>query len=115
MTARVEVLWLRALRVADARGLLPANKSALTPAELAAAVARHGDDRLVRLVEGWYYPASYGRASGALSDDEAGRLVALLEAEFARAEIAPPELALPPVKKSPRRRDDCQLCGAPIS
>jgi hypothetical protein len=110
-----EALWLRALHVANARGLLPANRSPLTPGELAAEVARRGEDRLAHLVDGWYYPASYGHARGVLSDEEAGRLVALLEAGIAQAEISPPEIALPAVENpSPDRATDCELCGSPL-
>jgi len=116
VTAMAEALWLRALHVADARGLLPANRSPLTPGELAAAVARRGEDRLARLVDGWYYPASYGRVRGVLSDEEAGRLVAALEAEIAPAEIAPAEIALPAVENPPAHRErDCELCGFPLT
>ena len=111
-----EALWLRALQVADARGLLPASRSALTPGELAAEAARRGEDRLARLVNGWYYPASYGRVRGVLSDDEAGHLVAALEAEIALAETAPAKIALPAAESPPaRRKTRCQLCGLPLS
>ncbi len=114
-----EALWLRALRVAEARGLLPAHRTTLTPGELATEVARRGEDRLARLVDGWYYPASYGRVRGVFSDEEANRLVAALEAEIApakiaRDELAPAEIALPAVEKSPAQREtDCELCGFP--
>ncbi len=111
MIEMADALWLRALQAADARGLLPANRSPLTPGELAAAVARRGEDRLTRLVDGWYYPASYGRIRGVLSDEEACRLVADLEAEIVLAETAPREIARPaPV----RRETDCELCGFPL-
>lgn len=116
MTAPAEALWLRALRVAAARGLLPANRSRLTPGELAAEVARRGEDRLVRLVGGWYYPASYGHVRGMLSEEEAGRLVTSLEAEIASAEVAPAEIALPSREAPPvRRQRDCELCGSPLT
>ena len=116
MIAMAEALWLRALRVADARGLLPANKSSLTPGELAVEVARRGEDRLVRLVDGWYYPASYGRARGVLTDEEASRLVASLEAEIALEEIALTEIALPAVENPPAHRETyCELCGFPLT
>ncbi len=111
-----EALWLRALHVADARGLLPANRSRLTPGEIAAEVARRGEDRLGRLVDGWYYPASYGRVRGVLSDEEASRLVAALEEELALAKIAPAEIALPAVQNLPAHREtDCELCGFPLT
>ena len=114
MSALAEALWLRALHAADARGLLPANRAPLTPGELAAEVARRGEDRLARLVEGWYYPASYGRVRGVLSDAEASRLVAALEAQIALGEIAPAEIALPAVENPPAQRGtDCELCGFP--
>jgi hypothetical protein len=111
-----ETLWLRALHVVDARGLLPSNKASLTPAELAAEAAQRGEDRLTRLVDGWYYPASYGRVRGMLSDKEAGRLVAALEAERALAEIASATTAQPAAEK-PRaqRKMDCELCGFPLT
>jgi len=116
MTELTEALWLRALHVADARGLLPAMRFPLTPGELAAEAARRGEDRLTRLVDGWYYPASYGRGRGVLSDEEANRLVASLEAEIAPAEIARPEITLPQVESPPPHRDtDCDLCGFPIT
>ncbi len=121
MTAIVEALWLRALQVVRARGLLPANKTALTPGELAAEVERRGEDRLTRLVDGWYYPASYGRVRGWLSDEDAGRLVAELEAENALAEAVPAQTApakiAPPVIADPpaRRETNCELCGVPVS
>lgn len=121
MTAVAEALWLRALHVADARGLLPAHRSSLTPGELAAEVARRGEDRLARLVDGWYYPASYGRVHGVLSDEEANRLVAALETEIALAEIAPveiapAEIALTAVENPPAHRETkCELCGFPLT
>ncbi|HZW53097.1 MAG TPA: hypothetical protein VFF00_03635 [Candidatus Elarobacter sp.] len=111
MSAAAEALWLRALHAAHARGLLPPKSSGLTPAEVAAAVAQRGEDRLARLVQGWYYPTSYGRAAGALSDDEASRLVAALEAE-----VVPVEVALAPVavRPPPARPKNCELCGFPL-
>jgi hypothetical protein len=110
VTATVAALWSRALRAADARGLLPPNRSGLTAAELAAEAARRGDDRLAQLVDGWYYPRSYGRVRGALSDEEANRLVAALEAEIARPEIALPVAQNPPTS----RLMLCELCGSPL-
>lgn len=113
MNAAAVAIWLRALRAADARGLLPPKRSGLTPGELAAEVARHGEDRLLRLVQGWYYPTSYGRVRGALSDEEADRLVAALEAEVVPVEIAPP----PPVAEQPPPpppQMNCELCGFPV-
>lgn len=111
MNAAAAGLWLRALRAVDARGLLPATKSALTPAELAAAVARHGEDRLTRLVQGWYYPTSYGRAAGALTDDDASRLVAALEAEVVVVAVPPAPVTKPP---PPVRTSNCEMCGFPL-
>ena len=113
MNAIAEALWLRALQVADARGLLPANRSSLTPGELAAVVARRGEDRLARLVNGWYYPTSYGGVRGVLSDEEASRLVAALEAEVAppRASRAATSVENPPV----HRQAYCDLCGFPVT
>lgn len=115
MTTPADALWLRAVRAAGARGLLPANRSPLTPGELAAEVARRGEDRLARLVRDWYYPASYGRISGMLSDQEAARLVAGLEAEVALAQVTSPALAQPAVDKpAPHRKMECELCGSPL-
>jgi len=104
-------LWLRALQAVDARGLLPPAKSALTPAELAAAVARHGEDRLTRLVQGWYYPTSYGLVTGALTDDEASRLVAALEAEVVVVAVPPAPVVEPPPTP---RQNNCEMCGFPL-
>jgi hypothetical protein len=116
VTAPAEALWLRAVRVADVRGLLPVDRPRLTPGELAAEVARRGEDRLALLVGGWYYPASYGGVRGVLSDEEAGRLVAALEAEIVVAETAPAEIAFPAVEKPPARHEpDCELCGLPLT
>jgi hypothetical protein len=112
--ATAEALWLRAVRAADARGLLPTMRSRLTPAELAAEVARRGENRLVRLVHGWYYPRSYGRVSGALSDEEAARLVTELEAEIVQTKPAAtsttPATEVRPIP-GPMR---CDLCRAPL-
>ncbi len=114
MTVTIATLWLRAVGAADARGLLPANRSRLTPRELAAEAMRRGDDRLTRLVDGWYYPTSYGGVRAALTDEEAGRLVASLEADLAPAEGALRQAA-PPVRERPTRRlVSCQLCGFPM-
>jgi hypothetical protein len=114
VTVATAALWLRAVHAADARGLLPTNSARLTPRELAAEAARRGDDRLIRLVDGWYYPTSYGRVRATLSDDEADGLVASLEADVTRAEEAPPEIA-PPVRARPAHRImSCQLCGGPV-
>jgi len=104
-------LWLRAVHAAGARGLLPPKRADLTPAELAAEVGERGEDRLLRLVEGWYYPSSYGHAAGALSDDEAARIVAALEAEVVDVVIPPVPVAQPP---PPRRARSCELCGLPL-
>ncbi|MBV8582094.1 MAG: hypothetical protein JOZ86_15830 [Candidatus Eremiobacteraeota bacterium] len=76
-----EALWRRALLAVAARGLVPTKAAALTPAELARAARDAGDDRLVQLVEGFYYPARYGDTAGALSDDDALRLVVALESD----------------------------------
>lgn len=112
MIARTEALWLRALRAADARGLLPANEARYTPAELASEAARRGDDRLAQFVDGWYYPASFGRIGGVLSDDDAGRLVAALETDVAGVAFA----SVPPVEDPPRlRKIECDLCGSPVA
>lgn len=110
MTATAAALWLRALNAVGQRGLLPANRSRFTPAELAAEAARRGEDRLARLVDGWYYPTSYGHIRGALSYEEANRLVAALEADLARAETALPTAEHPPAFRVPR----CVLCGFPV-
>jgi hypothetical protein len=112
VTAGPAALWLRALRAADARGLLPFSRAGLTPAELAAEVAQRGEDRLVRLVNGWYYPISYGQVRGALSDEEADRLVSELEAEVApRPAIRTPSAVEEP---PPFRLRRCDLCGVPL-
>jgi len=119
VTATAEALWSRALHVAQARGLLPVHRASLTPGEVAAEVARRGEDRLARLVDGWYYAASYGRARGALSDEEAVRLVAALEAgigqhAIASEDVSPAETATPASETPSRKRGvDCELCGAP--
>ena len=99
-----EALWTRALRAADARGLLPAKRSSLTPRELAAVAAQRGEDRLALLVENWYYPASYGRTDGMLSNAQAGRLVDDLEAEAARIESARVDRGREPVLQPPPSR-----------
>ena len=111
MTASHAAVWLRAVHAAGALGLLPAKPAGLTPAELAAEVEQRGEDRLARLVAGWYYPTSYGRAAGALSDEEAFRLVASLEAEVVEVPIPPAPVAPP---APPRRPRNCELCGLPL-
>jgi hypothetical protein len=118
MSAADESLWSRAVAAARARGLLPGFKSPLTPRELAYEAARRGEDRLMQLVNGWYYPASYGRVRGMLSDDEARRLVAALEAESTAAAKAAAETpAAPAAVETPpaHRKKACQLCGFPLS
>jgi len=105
------VLWLRAVHAASARGLLPLAASGLTPAELAAEVERRGEERLALLVHGWYYPSSYGRAAGALSEEDALRLVTALEAEVVAVPVAPAPAPQPP---PPRRLRNCELCGFPL-
>lgn len=115
MIATATALWLRALHAAVARGLLPANTSSYTPGELAAELAQRGDDRLVRLVDGWYYPTSYGRVRAALSDAEADRIVASLEADVTPAEPPPPDVAPPVAQPARRRLMYCQLCGVPVA
>jgi hypothetical protein len=112
-----EALWSRAVRAADARGLLPVKRESLTPRELAAQASLRGEERLARLVEGWYYPRSYGHVRGVLTDEEADNIVAAMEAEsetasarIARAERAAP-LSEPPAKP---RVSYCDLCGRPV-
>jgi hypothetical protein len=70
----------------------------------------------MRLVAGWYYPASYGRIDGALSDDEVHRLVASLEAEVLMVQAAPVNTDAPIVEAPPPRREleRCELCGFPL-
>ena len=114
MTVAPAALWLRAVHAADARGLLPADSARLTPRELAAEAARRGDDRLTRLVDGWYYPTSYGRVRPALSDEEADRLVTSLEADVTPADESPPEIAPPARERRTHRIMSCQLCGVPV-
>ncbi len=121
MTAATEALWLRALRAARARGLVPNGASPLTPRELAAEAARRGEGRLARLVDDWYYPASYGLVRGSLSDDDAGRLVVELEAQTAATAVAETASAAdapaePAAEKTPARAEtDCALCGFPVT
>jgi len=104
-------VWARAVKAAGALGLLPAKPAGFTPAELAAEVQERGEDRLARLVRGWYYPASYGRAAGALTDEEAVRLVASLEAEVVEVPVPPAPVVQP---APPRRPKNCELCGLPL-
>ncbi|MBV8355260.1 MAG: hypothetical protein JO101_08075 [Candidatus Eremiobacteraeota bacterium] len=118
---KTETLWLRALKAVDARGVLPSSTATLTPGEIASEVARRGDDRLARIVAGWYYPASYGRERGTLTDDEVDKIVSTLEAEnsLARAveEATNPPLAEPAPAELPKpapRLSSCELCGFPI-
>lgn len=109
-----ELLWSRALRAADARGLLPIERKSLTPRELAVHAVRHGDDRLALLVERWYYPASYGRIAGALTDDQAAGIVAALEseAELMKAQRVREDMRPAPIATAPRPRISyCDLCG----
>lgn len=112
-----EALWSRALRALDARGLLPAKRSSLTPRELAAGALRRGENRLALLVENWYYPASYGRTDGMLSDAQAGRLVEDLEAETARIESSRVDSGREPAVEPapPRRVVYCDLCGRALT
>jgi len=112
-----ESLWPRAVSAVGKRGLLPEKASSLTPRELGNEVAMRGDDRLLQLALGWYYPASYGRTRGSLSDEEATRLVVALEAAIAFAEAAAPEQIAQPPAEIPRTRQktkSCELCGLPI-
>ncbi len=93
-------------------------RSSLTPRELAATAAWRGEDRLTQLVDGWYYPRSYGHARGALTDDQAGSIVADLEAQIqtTKAEIARADIARPAVELPPKPRIvNCDLCGRPLA
>jgi hypothetical protein len=116
MATMIEGLWARALRAAEARGLLPVKRSSLTPRELAAAAAWRGENRLTQLVEGWYYPRSYGHARGALTDEQAGGIVAALEAhvEITSTEIARTTTAPAAERSSKPRIVNCDLCGRPL-
>ena len=117
MNPAAEALWLRALRAADARGLLPGNKRQFTPAELASEARIRGEDRLMRLVRQWYYPLSYGRTLGALSDDEAERIVTSLEREVVKSrsqQEAPPTPQPIGTTVPVRRKPKCDLCGRPV-
>lgn len=112
-----ETLWQRALRAADSRGLIPTSK-ALTPKEVAAEAARRGEERLAKLVKGWYYPRSYGRTDGVMSDEEVARIVAALEAEAAtlkKAQEKPAPRVVPVPPPSPRQPVRCDLCGSVVS
>ncbi len=116
MIATTEALWLRAVNAVGKRGLLPDKASSHTPGELGKEVARRGDDRLLQLAVGWYYPASYGRIRGAVSDEEAMRIVAALEAEIASAEAGPEQIAPKPaeIPRLRKKTRSCELCGLPI-
>lgn len=118
MNASAEGLWMRAVRAVNARRRLSANKS-LTPAEVAAEAARAGDDRLARLVTGWYYPSSYGSAPGQLSDDDARKVVEALEADASMNEVpaTPPiHVTVPKAEpQRPRKPALCELCGAALA
>lgn len=114
MMSTIEALWQRALKALGARGLLPASKS-LTPGELAADVANRGEDRLSRLVKGWYYPASYGQIRGMLTNEEAAGIVAALEAEVEIVKKEPAKTIAPREGTSKRRAPRCDLCGSPLT
>ncbi|MBV9438696.1 MAG: hypothetical protein JOZ24_01755 [Candidatus Eremiobacteraeota bacterium] len=120
MNASAEALWLRALDAVQARGLLPTNRALFTPAELAAEAALRGEERLMRLVAAWYYPASYGRRTGTLSEADVEELVAALEAERGFAPVAEaeepaaPELPPLPEERGALRLALCDLCAAPL-
>jgi hypothetical protein len=111
-----ETLWLRALRAVDARGLLPNRRASLTPREIAAQAALRGEQRLQQLVEGWYYPRSYGQIHGTLTEEEAGGIVALLEAETqTETEHLRVERTAPVAEPPPKPRvTSCDLCGRPV-
>ncbi|HLI96100.1 MAG TPA: hypothetical protein VKT72_08445 [Candidatus Baltobacteraceae bacterium] len=118
MIAATETLWLRAVNAVGQRGLLPDKAFSLTPEELGNEVARRGDERLLQLALGWYYPASYGRIRGVLSDEDAMRLVAALEAAvaFAEADASPEQSArLPEIPRSRKKTRNCELCGLQIT
>ena len=114
MSAQAEALWLRALQAVQTRGLLPEKRSPLTPRELAVEVERRGEGRLLRLVEGWYYPVSYGVSRGALSDEDALHLVVALEGETVPLEDASQSMPPVPEPRSRRRDPSCELCGARV-
>lgn len=116
MSAVTEALWLRAVNAVGMRGLLPEKASSLTPGELGNEVARRGDDRLLQLALGWYYPASYGRVHGHISNEEATRLVVALEADIALAEAVPQQIARPTAetRRSRQKTKNCELCGLPL-
>ena len=116
MNPAAESLWARALRAADARGLLPGNKRQFTPAELASEARIRGEDRLTRLVRQWYYPLSYGRTLGALTDEEAERIVASLEREVVKSQGRVETPAPKPIGMTVpvRRKPKCDLCGRPV-
>jgi hypothetical protein len=109
-----ESLWSRAIRAVDARGLLPHHRSPLTPREVAARAEERGEVRLRLLVDGWYYPRSYGRIDGALSDEEANGIVTALETEteMMKPERAREEAGTPVTERSSKPRYTyCDLCG----
>jgi hypothetical protein len=112
-----QTLWIRALRAADARGLLVPKSSSLTPRELAAEAALRGDNRLALLVEGWYYPASYGRVHGVLTEEQAERIVSALEAETELAKaVRERETKAPAPEEPPKPRIAfCDLCGRALT
>jgi hypothetical protein len=111
----VQSLWLRAKRAADVRGIISKSKS-LTPKEIADDVALRGDDRLARLVDGWYYPKSYGHVPGSLSEEEVKRIVASLEADAVRPEVAAPKTEDAVVEAPPPPRPAlCECCGFPLT
>lgn len=116
MNATTEALWLRAVSAVGKRGLLPEKATTFTPGELGNEVARRGEDRLVQLAVGWYYPASYGRIQGTLSDEDATRLVAALEAASAFTEPATEKIVAAPaeIPWARKRTKSCELCGLPI-
>jgi hypothetical protein len=113
-----ESIWSRAIRAADARGLLPHHRSSLTPREVAARAEERGEARLRLLVDGWYYPRSYGRIDGALSDEQADGIVRALEVEtdMMKSDRARAETHSPQAERSPRPRYTfCDLCGRALT
>lgn len=83
MNAAASELWFRLLDLLGERGVLPAGYEMLTPAELVAAVVSStGDARVSAFVQDYYYPRHFGGCAGAISDEEAGRIIAGIEAQL---------------------------------
>lgn len=82
-----EEMWTKVFASLRKRGALPLNGDRMTPADIAAHLAKGNDVRVHEFVRGYYYPRRYGEEPGTLIYAEALALVRSIESRQTAADM----------------------------